>query len=144
MGYLVASLFILILTLLGKSFLGFSLILPLVLAGGFQLAPQESFLLAFATGVLVSLVDGSPLGRESLGFLLAVGFIQLYGRRFSSRHWAFTLVFAGLGSLIATLVTGKTLSVGKLAADIVLVMAFLPLVGWWRERFREGKIFLRV
>lgn len=144
MGILFALGAIIFLAILGKSLVGFSLVLPLVLAVSFKASAEQSFLLAFFGGLVVGFVDGSLLGRVSVGLLLASGLIHLYGRRFSKKHWAFTLVFAALGSVVYSWVSGRYLRLPQIAIDAGLVGASLPLVSWWRERFFQDSIVLKV
>jgi hypothetical protein len=144
MGYLVAFIAISVLTLIGKSLVGFSLVLPLVIAVSFKVSSERSFFIAFLGGLIVSLVEGSALGRESFGLILASGLVHLYCQRFSRRHWAFTLVFAGLGSLIYSLVVGRNILFLRIVVDAALVVLSLPLVSLWRRRFFSDAIVLKV
>lgn len=144
MGYLVSFLFVLSLALIGKSMVGFLLVLPFVMAFAFRFEAHKSFLMAFFSGILMSIVDGSVLGRESLGMLLAAGLIHLYGRRFSSRHWIYFIVFAGLGSVLYDLVNGNFNSVWRLLIRIVMVLIFIPVISYLKERFFSEKIILKV
>ena len=141
MGLFVLSV---LLAILGKSIFGYSLVTPFVLAVSFRSSPQRSFLFAFVSGLVVSFVYGTPVGRESLALLFASGLIHLYGGRFSSRHWAFTLIFAGLGSLLYSLLRGRTLRLEIMAVDIVLVGIALPLIRWWQERTPQDSARLKV
>lgn len=144
MGYLIAFAVIFTLALMGKSLVGFSLVVPLVLAVSFKTGPGESFLVAFVAGLLSGLASGSLLGRESLGFILAAALIHLYGRRFSRRHWAFTLFFAGLGSVIVSVVAGRPVLLRGTLLDAFLTLVTLPLAGWWRERFFSESITIKL
>lgn len=144
MGYLLAFTFIIFLALVGKSLVGFSLILPLILAISFKTPSLQSFFLAFFSGLVASFMGGSILGRESLGLLLASGLVYLYGRRFSSRHFLFTLVFAGLGSLVYSVVVGRHIRLIGVGIDAVLVALTLPIVVWWREKFFQESIVIKV
>src|SRR3989337_398680 len=129
MGFFVTSV---LLAILGKSIFGYLLVTPFVLAVSFRSSPQRSFLF------------GTPVGRESLALLFASGLIHMYGGRFSSRHWAFTLIFAGLGSLLYSLLRGRTLRLEIMAVDIVLVGIALPLIRWWQERTTQDSARLKV
>lgn len=144
MGFLIAFVTVLILALIGKSLVGFSLVMPLVLAASFKLSAERSFLMAFLSGLVVSLVDGSRLGRESLGLLLASSLVHLYGRRFSRKHWGFTLVFAASGSLVYSLVVGRYILWSRIVIDTAIVGLSLPLVAWWKERFYSDSIILKI
>lgn len=144
MGLLIAFVTVLVLALVGKSLTGFSLVTPLVLAVSFKSSAERSFFIAFISGIVVSLVNGSALGRESLSLVLASFAIHLYKRRFSGRHWAFTLVFAALGSVVYSWVSGRSILVSTVALDVLLVGLGLPLAGWWQERFYSDSIMLKI
>lgn len=144
MGYFIAIAVVAIAAVLGKSLIGYSLVTPLVLAVSFKTDAQRSFLVAFLAGLGVSLTGSTLLGRESLGLVLAAAMIHLYGGRFSRRHWAFTFFFAGLGSIIITVVAGRTFLLGSALVDAVLSLLFLPLVGFWQELFFAESMRLKV
>jgi cell shape-determining protein MreD len=144
MGYLVAAVAVLSLAIIGKSMIGYSLVVPLVIAISFKVSAERSLFVAFLSGLIVSLVEGSALGRESFGLLLASGLIHLYGQRFSRRHWAFTLVFAALGSLIYSVVVGRYILLVRTILDALLVGLALPVVSWWKNRFFSEEIVLKI
>ena len=144
MKFLILILTVFALAILEKSLTGLPLVLPLVLAISFQASSQQSFLLAFACGLTVSLVGGLMLGRESLGLLAAAGLVHVYGRRFSSRHWLFFVVFAILGSLVYLLTAGRQILLWQVGVETALIVAFLFLIRWFAERFFSQTIVLKV
>lgn len=144
MKYAVITLTILILALIGKSIFGYSLILPFVLAFSFIMPAEVSFLIAFIAGVILSFINGSLVGRESLGLLLASGFIHLYERRFSAKHWIFYIVFAGLGSGVYSLVVGRHLTLLSVVLDILLMLVMLQLVRKLKEKYFSDAIILKI
>lgn len=144
MGYLILAMIVVIAALIGKGIIGYSLILPLVLAYSFRMKFEEALKLAFASGIAEGLVRGNLLGRESLGLLLAVGLIHLYERRFSSRHWLYYGIFAGLGSLAYSLVVGRRILATGVLIDVLLVFVMLRLVLKFKEKFFSDAIVLKV
>jgi hypothetical protein len=68
----------------------------------------------------------------------------MYGGRFSFRHWAFTLIFAGLGSLIYSLLKGRAVRFETISVDTLLVGIALPLIRWWQERTTQDSARLKV
>lgn len=77
------------LVLLQGAFLKLNLVLLLVLTWAAFRPPREVLLVAFASGLLLDLAKGSPLGLSSLVFLIASYILLLYRRRFDSFHPAF-------------------------------------------------------
>lgn len=144
MGMVVAALAVVIIAIASKSILGVSLVTALVLAASFKLHAEDSFLVAFLGGVVVSFVDGSLMGLESLGLIGASGLIHLYKRRFSSRHFAFFVVFALLGSLVHSLVVEPGLDLTRIAFDVIGMLIFTPFVDWWKDRFFPDQIMLKL
>ncbi|OGY18206.1 MAG: hypothetical protein A2900_05075 [Candidatus Chisholmbacteria bacterium RIFCSPLOWO2_01_FULL_50_28] len=144
MSIFIVGLTVLFLAILGKSAFGLSLVMPLTLAISFQLDARKSFFTAFVGGLVLSLVEGSPLGRESLALLCAAGFLHAYGRRFSSKHWFFFVVFAVLGSLIYLGIAGRRIGFWVVASEALLVVMFLFAVRGIRERLFSDAITLKV
>lgn len=95
---------IFILALFQGAFLKFNLVLLLVLAWAAFRSPREVILIAFASGLLLDLAKGTPLGLSSLILLIASYLLLLYRRRFDSLHPVFLPVFVFLSSTIYELV----------------------------------------
>lgn len=144
MGYTVFLLFALLLALLGKSLFGLCLVLPFILAIGFQFPGRQGFVFAFIGGIVLSLVNGSLLGLDSLGLLLALGVVFLYERRFSAKHWLFFALFSLLGALVYTLVAGMEIRVLRLISDVLLTLVFLPVAMRFKERYFSEAVILKI
>jgi len=144
MSILLVSISLVTLAILEKSFFGFPLVAPLALAFSFQLEARQSFFLAFSSGLLVSLVEGSPLGQESLALLGACGLVHLYGRRFSTRHWFFFGVFAILGSVVYLLGSGRRVGIWQVVLQTFLIIFFLLVRRRIWERFFPEAIIVKV
>ena len=144
MGFLVKLIVISIVALVGKGILGYTLLLPFVLAYSFKVKIEESQVVAIVSGVVQSLLMGSLLGRESLGFLLAVGLIHLYERRFSSKHWLFLVIFAALGSLVYSLISGRNPTFTTVILDVICMLLILQIVMKLREKFGSDNLILKV
>ncbi len=140
------SLFLIIvfLVLLGKGVFGYSLVVPFIFAFVFAMQAKLSFFVAFLSGVIMGLVAGTNLGRESLALVISAGVIQLYARRFSAKHVAFFVGFTGIGSVIYSLVVGRSFGVFGVLIDMVMVIIFLPVVLWWKRVFLSEDIVLRI
>ncbi len=95
---------IFILALLQGAFLQFNLVLLLVLTWAIFRPSEEVILIAFASGLLLDLAKGTPLGLSSLFFLVVCYLLLLYRRKFDSLHPAFLPVFVFLSSTIYDLI----------------------------------------
>jgi len=144
MPILIVGLSVVMLAILGKSLVGFPLVAPLVLALSFQTEMRKSLLLAFISGMVVSLVESSALGRESLALLGACGLVHVYGRRFSTRHWFFFGVFAVLGSLLYLFISGKRIGIWDVSVQALLIVLFLFIRRVISERFFSDTIRVNV
>jgi hypothetical protein len=144
MRYGVIIITLTVLAFLGKSVFGYSLVLPFVIAFSFKMTAEESFLNAFIAGVILSLIHGSVLGLESLGLLLASGLIHLYQRRLSRKHWLFYLLFAGLGSVLYSLIVGRYLTGSVILLDVILIFLMLQFIFRLKEKFFSDSIILKV
>lgn len=144
MGYFVIILLIFGFAFFSKSVLGFSLVLAFLLAIAFRFEERDTFIFAFVGGLIVSLVNGTVLGKESLGLLLASGLIYLYGRRFSVKNWLYFSVFVGIGSVVYNLIVGRVFSFWKVILDVVLALVFLRLVSVIQKKYFSKSIVLKV
>ena len=73
---------IFILSLLQASILPLNLLLVLILIRGALKPDRQNFYLAFWSGLLLDLAQGTPLGLSSLIFLLASLLLFLYSKNF--------------------------------------------------------------
>lgn len=144
MGYLVLASFIFILALAGKSILGFTPVLALHLALSNVLPSEIGLAIGFFSGILLSILDGNMIGQDSLGLILAMGVLYSYRRKFSQKHFIYSAVFSGVGSVVYSLVAGRELLFSKIAVDVVLVFLFLPILRSWQQRFFSEGIVLKL
>jgi len=91
---------IFILVVLQSSILPLNLLLALILIRTALKPDRQSFYLAFWSGLLLDLAQGTPLGLSSLIFLLASLFLFLYSKKFEASYAPFLAVFVFLISLL--------------------------------------------
>ena len=91
---------IFILVVLQASILPLNLLLALILIRTALKPDRQSFYLAFWSGLLLDLAQGTPLGLSSLIFLLASLFLFLYSKKFEASYAPFLAVFVFLISLL--------------------------------------------
>ncbi len=96
------------LVLLQGAFLKLNLVLLLVLAWAAFRPPREVLLVSFASGLLLDLAKGTPLGLSSLVFLVAAYLVLLYRRRFDPFHPAFLPLFTFLASTLDGLIFNRS------------------------------------
>ena len=134
---------IFILSLLQASILPLNLLLVLILIRGALKPDRQNFYLAFWSGLLLDLAQGTPLGLSSLIFLLASLLLFLYSKKFEAIYAPFLAVFTFLISLFY-----KRIVIGYLDWKESLLLAFLVFLFsflWQRfvNRVFERKIKLR-
>jgi len=91
---------IFILVVLQASILPLNLLLALILIRTALKPDRQSFYLAFWSGLLLDLAQGTPLGLSSLIFLLASLFLFIYSKKFEASYAPFLAVFVFLISLL--------------------------------------------
>ena len=91
---------IFILVVLQSSILPLNLLLALILIRTALKPDRQSFYLAFWSGLLLDLAQGTPLGLSSLIFLLASLFLFIYSKKFEASYAPFLAVFVFLISLL--------------------------------------------
>ena len=103
---------------------------------------KESLWLAFLAGLLLSLLTGELLGWFSFFFLLAVGLVFLYRRRFDSRHPLFLPFFVFFSSLLLSRLTAHIWFWQKsfLLAGLAFFLRFLA--GRWFNDFQKQDFHL--
>ena len=134
---------VLFLALLQGSILPLNLVLLLVLTQAVLKPGQQSFFLAFWSGLLLDLAQGTPLGFSSLIFLLAVLILFFYSKKFEVFHAPFLAVFVFLTSLIY-----NRLIIGYFNWQRSLILAFLIFlfIFFWQKfilKTFERKVRLR-
>jgi len=119
------------LALLQGAFLKLNLVLLLVLAWATFRPPREVVLVAFASGLILDLALGRPLGLFALVFLLASYLLLLYRRRFDSLHPLFLPLFVFLTAYLLFLFDqrhwfgGSCLVLALLALGVRYLLVFL-------------------
>lgn len=93
------------LALLQGAFLKLNLVLLLVLTWAAFRPAKEVILVAFASGLLLDLAKGTPLGLSSFLFLISCCLLLLYRRRFDSLHPAFLPISVFLISYLLSLIS---------------------------------------
>jgi len=88
-----------ILVVFQASILPLNLLLVLILIRTALKPDQQSFYLAFWSGLFLDLGQGTPLGLSSLIFLLATLLLFLYSKKFEPTYAPFLAVFVFLISL---------------------------------------------
>ncbi len=86
------------LALLQGSFLGFNLVLLLVLFYVVLKQNRQSLWVAFWSGLILDLAKGHYLGLSALIFLFFSFLLILYFRRFQATNWLFLVIFVALFS----------------------------------------------
>jgi rod shape-determining protein MreD len=89
-----------ILVVFQASILPLNLLLVLILIRTALKPDQQSFYLAFWSGLLLDLAQGTPLGLSSLIFLLAALLLFFYSKKFEPTYVPFLAVFVFLISLL--------------------------------------------
>ena len=119
-----------ILVVLQASFLPLNLLLALILIRAALKPDQQSFYLAFWSGLLLDLAQGTPLGFSSLIFLLASLLLFLYSKKFEASYAPFLAVFVFLISLLYNWIVIGYLGWQKSLLLLILTFLFSFL---WRK-----------
>jgi len=134
---------IFILVVLQSSILPLNLLLALILIRAASKPDQQSFYLAFWSGLLLDLAQGTPLGLSSLIFLLASLLLFFYSKKFEASYAPFLAVFVFLMSLLYYRTVFGYLGWQK--SLILAILTFLFSFLWQRfvGRVFERKVKLR-
>jgi rod shape-determining protein MreD len=92
---------VLLLVLLQGSILSWNLLLLLILFRAALKPDNQTFLWAFASGLLLDLGKGTPLGLSSLIFLFGSLILFLYARKFEAANPFFLTAFVFLINLLS-------------------------------------------
>ncbi len=131
-NYLVLLL-VLLLSLLQGSFLGFNLVLLLVLFYTIIKQDKQSLYMAFFSGLILDLSKGYLVGLSAMIFLFLSFLLILYSYRFSATHGLFLVFFTAFSvALYSFLVYGffdwKEIIVLVLLSLLVkFILKFVPL-----------------
>ncbi len=132
-----------ILVVFQASILPLNLLLVLVLIRAALKPDQQSFYLAFWSGLLLDLAQGTPLGLSSLVFLLTALFLFLYSKKFEPAYAPFLAVLVFLVSLLYNWAVFGYLNWWKSLALSILAFLFSFLWQKFFVRVSERKIKLR-
>lgn len=134
---------IFILVVLQGSILPLNLLLALILIRVALKPDQQSFYLAFWSGLLLDLAQGTLLGLSSLIFLLASLLLFFYSKKFEASYAPFLAVFVFLVSLLYYRTVFGYLGWQK--SLILAILTFLFSFLWQRfvGRVFERKVKLR-
>lgn len=121
------------------SVVNFDLVILVIVARSFLVYSRSNYYLAFALGLLVSLLSGTPLGLMSIFYLLVVKIIHLFRRSTLSEYWLavlpLSLALLGLNYLWQKVVIGTTLDLSTSIWQLLLLIPIYLIVGFWEERF---------
>ena len=135
--------------LLQASFVPLNLMLLLLLCRSFAVPGKGNLFLSFGAGLFLAILESTNLGFYPLAFLILVKLAQLARQLPVSKNIYLVAVVATILILlfesVSSLFLGQTMSMVKVAVEIIL---FPPLyLGWlfWEERFSpKGDIKLKV
>ena len=91
---------VLLLSLFQGSFLGFNLVLLVVIFYTILKQDKQSLYVALFSGLILDLSKGHSVGLSALIFLLFSYLLILYSYRFSATHWLFLVVFVAISSTL--------------------------------------------
>ena len=134
MIYFLLILFLLVMTFLESSVVTMPLVLACIVMVAIVVKKEWVFLLAFVFGLLLDIVTFQPIGGSSLFFIVVLGLIFLYQRKYEIQ----SPIFVGISVFVSTLLYGAlfvhkyafwgALVLGSLVAIIYLffVLLFQP------------------
>jgi len=132
---------IFIFTLLQGSFLSLNLVLMTILVFTAFNSSRQSLWVAFTSGLLLDLAQGTIFGLSSLLFLVLAFLLLLYSKRFEPTHLFFLPFFVFFNALLYSLVIWQqiyllsSLVLFSLTILVLFILKFFPL-----ERARGLKL----
>jgi hypothetical protein len=144
MGYFVFFFTVFLLALAGKGFFGFSIILPFMMATAYSFDPSFGLALGFCSGLLLSVLYGTLMGRESIGFLAVMGMFYFSSSRLGGKQIWYLLLFSIIGSTTYALLAGYELSLNRIVREVVFFFLFLPLVARLKSKYFSQEISLKL
>jgi len=132
---------IFIFTLLQGSFLSLNLVLMTILVFTAFNSSRQSLWVAFTSGLLLDLAQGTIFGLSSLLFLVLAFLLLLYSKRFEPTHLFFLPFFVFFSALLYSLVIWQqiyllsSLVLFSLTILVLFILKFFPL-----ERTRGLKL----
>ena len=119
--------------LLQGAFLPLNLVLLTVLIFAAFKANRQALWVAFWSGLILDLVQGTVFGLSAIIFLIFTFLLILYSKRFEPTHWVFLSFFVFVGSFLYSLVFWhhlawiQSLILVLLDFLIIFVLRFFPI-----------------
>lgn len=130
---------LLFLSFLQGALLPFDLVLIFLVVRSFISSGKENLWLAFGFGLLVSVLQSSPLGFLSLVYLAAVVTSHLVRKTHFASHWIailpLSIIFLLAKQFLLNIFLGSSLNYGFLLVETALVLPFYFTLRLWEERF---------
>ncbi len=135
----IVSLALLVLAFLQTTVISLDLVLVALVVRTFLVNQSDNLWLAFAFGLLVSLLTPAPLGLYSLIYILCMLLI-LFGKRFRlTYNWLviipFVFVCSVCGQFLLLLLNHQSWNVWSLVIQSLIALPMFLLVKLWEERF---------
>lgn len=124
---------------LQTTILAIDLVLLILICRAYIKSGQENLYLAFAFGLLISHLNLTGLGSESLTYLIIIMAVQILSRlNLAGNSWLIipiSLIFLSLNQLINLSFNQETLGFTKVIYASLLSLPVLYLIRLWEERF---------
>ncbi len=133
--------FLVALSLLQNTILGVNLVLLVLILRSFVRVDRSNLYLAFSMGLLMSHLNFTQLGVQSIIYLVLVQLTQVVSRSHLSAHFLTVVVLGVIGvsvdRILASMLLGETINIFPI---ILLIEGFLSIpifaiVKFWEERF---------
>lgn len=115
------------------------LVLLILICRAYIKSEKTNFYLSFVFGLLVSHLNLTTLGFQSLIYLTAVSATQILSRTRLAGHplliVPIALVFLFLNQVVNSVVNGRTLEFSNIFLTPLLSLPILYLIRLWEERF---------
>lgn len=129
--------------LLQGGILPFNLVLIIILARSFAVRTSTNLYLAFALGLWVAFLTGSPLGGLSFLYLVLVFLIQVISDIHLFAHWSgiipVSFVLLSVSQVVTGMLSGASLlssfNLWPVVVEAILVLPAYIAVCFWEERF---------
>lgn len=140
---------LILLSFLQTTFIPLDLVLLVLLLRALIKTNNSNFYLAFSFGLLLSHLTNTPLGFQSVVFLVLVELAQLINKAPISHNLLtivpITLVFLSLNSIAMSLLLHQSIQLWpKIVFESVLSLPVYVLLRIWEERFVISDIKLRL
>lgn len=130
---------LLFLSFLQGALLPVDLILIFLLTRSFIVSGKENLWFAFSFGLLVSVLQGFPIGFFSLFYLVAVTTSHIIRRTHLASHWIailpLSIIFLLAENFLVNIFFGSTINLRLFFVSVALVLPFYFILRLWEERF---------